>query len=49
MGASLAEKLVIFFWKMFILKFDFQDGGQLYANCLFYILIISRKCLHFMS
>ena len=47
MGASRAEKLGIFFWKLFLLKVHFQDGGQLYAHCLFYILIIWRKFLPF--
>ena len=34
-------------WKMFSLKFLFRDEGHLYANCLFYILSIYRKCFPF--
>ena len=40
MIASLARKLVIFCQKMKFVKLDFQDEGQLYIDCSFYILII---------
>ena len=39
MGFSLAEKAVIFFWKMLIVNLKFQGEGQFYANFWFYILI----------
>ena len=32
MDASVIEKMVIFFWKMFFFKFNFQDEGYLYSN-----------------
>ena len=37
--------------KNVLLKFIFQDEGHFYANCLFRILAIKRKCLlfHFLS
>ena len=35
---------VIFFWKICILKLNFQEQNQLYANCLFHILSLYRKC-----
>ena len=41
MGPSVAEKLLLFFLKMFSLKLNFQDGDQLYGKCLFRILIAS--------
>ena len=40
MGASLAEKTVIFLWKMFLLNLNFQGQSLFYVNFLFYILII---------
>ena len=33
--------------KIFFLKLNLQDEGQLYVNFLFYILIIYRICLLF--
>ena len=33
--------------KMFFLKLNFQDEDQLYANCLFHILSLYRKCFLF--
>ena len=38
---------VIFFWKKFFLNLNFQDEGQLYANCLFHFLSLYRKCFLF--
>ena len=32
-------------WNMLILNLNFEGEGHSLANCLFYILIISRKCL----
>ena len=46
-GALLVEKSVYFAKKMFFLKLKFQDEDQLYANPLFCILIIQRRCLAF--
>ena len=41
MGASVAEKLLLFFLKMCSLKLSFQDEDQLYGKFLFRILIAS--------
>ena len=30
-----------------ILNLNFQDEGHYFANCLFYIPIVSRKCFSF--
>ena len=40
MNVSIAQKLAIYLWKMIILNVDFQGKGQVYANFLFYVLII---------
>ena len=40
MASVLPEKLVYLLWKMLIFNPTFQSEGQLYANFLFYILII---------
>ena len=45
LGVSLAEKAVIFFWKLSILNLNFQGKGPFYADFLFYILITYGKCL----
>ena len=42
-GRISSSKNVIFLWKMFFLKLNFQDEDQLYANCLFHILSLYRK------
>ena len=46
-GRIYSWKNMIFFWKMFFLKFNFQDKDQLYANCLFHILSLYCKCFLF--
>ena len=43
MDASLAEKVAIFFLKLFFLKLNLQNEDQLYASCLFHILPFYRK------
>ena len=43
-GCISSWKNVIFFWKMFLLKLNFQDEDHLYANCLFHILPLYCKC-----
>ena len=47
MDVSIAEKSFIFFTKVLVLNLNFQWEGQFYANFLFYILIVSGKCLAF--
>ena len=46
-GCISSWKNVIFFWKMFLLKLNFQDEDHLYANCLFHILPLYCKCFLF--
>ena len=48
MDASIAEKLAIYLYNMFILKLNFQGKGHSLANCLYCTLIISQKCLAFL-
>ena len=50
-GRFTSWKTNFIFWKLIILRFNVQGGGQLYASFLFYILIILAKCLgfHFLS
>ena len=40
MHVSLAEKSLIFLWKMFLLNVNFQGEGQLYGILLFYNFFI---------
>ena len=46
-GRISSRKNVIFFWKKFFLKLNFQDEDQLYANCLFHILSLHCECFLF--
>ena len=46
-GSISSWENVIFFGKMLLLKLNFQDKDQLYANCLFHILSLYRKCFLF--
>ena len=48
MDVSIAEKLAIYLYNMFIFKLNFQGEGHSLANCLYCILIISRRCLAFL-
>ena len=47
MDSSIAENSTIYLRKTLILNLNFQGEGHFFANCLFYILIISRKYLSF--
>ena len=44
---SIGQELAIYLWKIFILDLNFQNEDHSFANSLFNILIISRKCITF--
>ena len=48
-GRISSWKNIIFFWKMFFLKLNFQDEDQFYSQCFFHILSLYRKCFLFSS